>query len=76
MDNPSIISIVGTNSQIVGKLEVNIIPCWEDGESEVPIDLVPESPEDLIGRRIDFLVDIKRAFDLPEEFCKDIFCKY
>jgi hypothetical protein len=38
--------------------------------------MLPENPEDLQGQRIDFFVEIKRAFDLPEDFCKDIFCKY
>jgi len=45
----------------MGKLEVNIMPVDEDGESEVSEDIIPEEPEDLIGKRIDFVVDIKQA---------------
>jgi hypothetical protein len=38
--------------------------------------MVPDVPEDLIGQRIDFYVEIKKAYELPEDFCKDIYCKY
>jgi len=76
MDNPATVSIVGTNSQIVGKLDINIIPVDTDGESEVPDEYLPETPEDLINNRIDFIVEIKKAYELPEDFCKDIFCEY
>ena len=76
MDNPTQVSIVGKDSKIVGKLEVNIVPCCEDGEIDIPEEHLPEAPEDLINQRIDYKVEIKKAFDLPEDFCKDIFCKY
>jgi hypothetical protein len=56
MDNPASISIVGTNSKIMGKLELNVIPVDVDGESEVPDDMIPEDPTDLIGQRMDFIV--------------------
>ena len=76
MDNPSTVSIIGQNSQIMGKLKINIIPVDQDGESEVPDDMIPENPDDLIGQRIDFKVEISQALDLPEDFCKDIHCEY
>jgi hypothetical protein len=56
MDNPAVVSIIGTNSQIIGKLDINIIPVDMDGESDVPDDMLPEQPEDLIGQRMDFIV--------------------
>jgi hypothetical protein len=43
----------------MGKLEVNIIPVDQDGESELPEDMIPEEPEDLEGQRIDFIIEIK-----------------
>lgn len=33
----------------MGKIEVNIIPVDEDGESEVPEDKIPDEPEELVG---------------------------
>jgi len=60
----------------MGKLEINILPVDIDGESEVPDDFIPEQPEDLIGNRIDFIVQITKAIDLPEDFCKNVFCEY
>jgi len=76
IDSPMTVSIVGSNSGIMGKLEVNVIPVDEDGESEVPDERIPEAPEELEGNRIDFIIEIKRAFDLKEDFCKDVFCEY
>jgi hypothetical protein len=60
----------------MGKLEVNIIPVDQDGESELPEDMIPEEPEDLEGQRIDFIIEIKQAIDLPSNFCRDVFCHY
>jgi hypothetical protein len=31
MDNPATVSIVGTNSQIMGKLDINVVPVDYDG---------------------------------------------
>lgn len=56
MDNPATVSIVGTNSQIMGKLEINVVPVDFDGQSDIPDDMVPDDPADLIGNRIDFVV--------------------
>jgi hypothetical protein len=33
----------------MGKLDVNIIPVDEDGESEIPEDKIPEEAEDIVG---------------------------
>lgn len=60
----------------MGKLEVNLIPVDEDGESEVQEDMIPEEPEDLIGKRIDFVIEIKQARELPKNFCRDVYCEY
>lgn len=76
MDNPSVVSIIGQNSSIMGKLEINIIPVDTDGVSEVPDDMIPEDPMELENQRMDFRVEIVRAFDLMEDFCQDIHCEY
>jgi kinesin family member 13 len=49
MDNPATVSIIGQNSQIMGKLEINIIPVDADGESEIPDDMIPDNSEELVG---------------------------
>jgi hypothetical protein len=76
IDNPAVISIIGSNLQVMGKLEVNIMPVSDDGVSELDEDLIPDSPEDLEGARIDFVVEIKQASELPVNFCRDVFCEY
>lgn len=60
----------------MGKLEINVVPVDIDGESDIPDDMIPEDPNELIGNRIDFVVQITKAYDLPEDFCKDIYCEY
>lgn len=56
MDNPATVSIIGQDSKIMGKLDINIVPVDADGESDIPDDLVPEAAEELVGQRVDFLV--------------------
>ena len=60
----------------MGKLDVNVIPTDEEGEPDIPEEKVPEDPSELIGQRIDFVVEINKAMDLPDNFCKDVFCEY
>jgi hypothetical protein len=38
--------------------------------------MIPDSPLELTGQRIDFIVNIVRAYDLPIDFCKDVFIEY
>jgi hypothetical protein len=47
IDNPAILSLIGTTSQVNGKLELNLIPVDTDGENEVPEDMLPDDPQDL-----------------------------
>lgn len=47
-----------------------------DGNEEIDEDLIPEKPEDLLEKRIDFVVEIMGAQDLPENFCKDVYVEY
>lgn len=49
IDNPAVVSIIGTTSQVNGKLEVNILPIDEDGVSEVNEDLISDDPMDLVN---------------------------
>ena len=60
----------------MGKLEINVIPVDVDGESEVPDDMIPDDPTDLIGQRMDFIVQISKAIELPPDFCQDVYCEY
>lgn len=76
IDNPSQVSIIGSNLQVMGKLEVNVMPIDEDGESEIAEDRIPDEPSELVGQRIDFVVEISKAIDLPDNFCKDVYCEY
>lgn len=77
IDNPHTVSLIGSDQKgLVGKLEVNILPTDESGWDEPPEDLIPYQPEDLIGKRIDFAIIIEKAMDLPDNFCKDVYCEY
>ncbi len=76
IDNPVTISIISPTSQVIGRLDINIVPVDQDGESDIPDDLIPDSPQELIGQRMDFIVQIQKATELPPDFCKDVFCEY
>jgi hypothetical protein len=65
---------MGPTFKIHGKLEVNIIPVNFDGSED--LEFIPDEPNDLVDQRIDFVVQISRAIELPENFCKDVFAEY
>ncbi len=47
-----------------------------DGNEDLADEDLPDAPEDLLNRRIDYVVSIERARDLPSNFCKDVFVEY
>ena len=63
--------------QAAGKLTVNLVPTDAEGKaSESPLADKIESPEDLIGERVDFLIKVVEAKGLPEDLCRDPFVTY
>lgn len=76
IDNPCTIDLIGSNYEPHGQLEVDVIPIDQEGSIEINEDDLPEMPEDLLNRRIDFLISIQRAKSLPGNFCKDVFVEY
>lgn len=75
IDNPATVNLIGSTFEVHGKLELNITPVNPDGTSE-DLDFIPDEPSDLIDQRIDFVVDIVKAYDLPEDLCRDIYVEY
>ena len=67
--------LIGTNFLNHGKLTVNLIPVTPEGE-EIPEDMDIEEPEELLNQRLDFVVNIEGASDLPSNFCKDVYVEY
>jgi len=59
-------------------LDVNITPVGPDGESieDMPDEMIPEEPEDMLDQRIDYIIQINKALDLPSNFCRDVFVEY
>lgn len=76
IDNPATVNLIGSTYEVQGRLEVNIVPVDPTGTDEPPEEIIPDEPEDLIDQRIDFLVQIKQAIDLPEDLCRDVFVEY
>lgn len=70
-DNPFDAKIIdATRMQAAGKLMVNLVPTDAEGKaSESPLADKIESPEDLIGERVDFLIKVTDAKGLPEDLC-------
>ena len=59
-----------------GTLKVSYFPTGENGEGDPDEDLLPEEPEDLLGKAITFRVDIDSAAALPKELSKNVFVTY
>jgi hypothetical protein len=76
LDNPRDIPIVSTSNKIVGKVFVNIVPCEEDGNEDLDEDSLPDDPKDLLNTEIFLKVKISHIENLPEDFCRNIFCEY
>ena len=78
MDNKADFSIVAPGAGGGGgKLTVNIIPTDEEGKEldEDEYDF-PDEPSDMVGKPMNFVVQIPKAMDLPKMQCTDCFCTY
>lgn len=64
------------SSGIRGNLLVRYTPTDETGEGEPDEDLLPEEPEDLIGKSVTFKIEIDSAKGLPKDLCKNTFVSY
>jgi hypothetical protein len=73
MSNPSTISIISPIGNVMGQLEVDIIP---HDENDMEYDEVPESPSELIGQSLCFKVVIISAKNLPVNFCRNLKIEY
>ena len=73
MSNPSTISIISPIGNVMGQLEVDIIP---HDENDMEYDEVPESPSELIGQSLCFKVVIISAKNLPANFCRNLKIEY
>lgn len=49
IDNPREIPIVATNSEIVGQLTLNVVPCEADGNEDIDEDNAPDDPSELVS---------------------------
>lgn len=38
--------------------------------------MIPDEQEELLEKRLDFIVQIDSALELPDDFCRDVFCQY
>ena len=73
MSNPSSISIISPIGNVMGQLEVDIIP---HDENDMEYDEVPESPSELIGQSLCFKVAIISAKNLQVNFCRNLKIEY
>ena len=76
MDNPRKIPIVASNHQIYGQIDINVVPCDEAGDEELDEDILTDDPMDLLNQTLDFKVKIHQISNLPEDFCRNIYCEY
>ena len=68
MSNQVSIDIVSPSGDVVGKLDVDLIP---HDENDNEFDEVPETPSDLIGQDLKFKVSIIGVKDLPKNLVEN-----
>ena len=73
MANPSTISIISPTGNVMGQLDVDIIP---HDENDNEYDEVPESPSELIGQSLAFKIVINKAKNLTPNFCRNLKVEY
>jgi len=73
MSNLSEISIVSSNSEVVGKIEVDIIPHDENG---MEYDEVPEVPTELIGQTLLYKVVIMNLQGISKNLSYNLYVEY
>jgi hypothetical protein len=77
IDNPCSIPIIIQGGKAKAKLEVNIVPCDSTGDPDgISEEMFTDNPDDLKGHRLDFIVEISHATDVPQDACKDLFVQY
>ena len=76
MNNPlkaAVINYNNINYPKVGILDIDVIPHDEHGNE---YEEVPENPNELVGKSIQYTVAITEISDLQENFCKSIYVEY
>ena len=73
MSNPSSINIISPIGNVMGQLDIDIIP---HDENDNEYDEVPDLPNDLIGQSLCFKVSIIGVKNLPEHFCRNLKVEY
>lgn len=76
LDNPSTTSIISSTFEVFGKLNINVIPVDAEGNKDIPETMIPDEQEELLEKRLDFIVQIDDANDLPDDFCRDVYAQY
>lgn len=76
LDNPRRVPIIATNNEVYGEIHMNIVPCDETGNEDLDEDMLPDEPEALLNERLDFKVKIEKLTNLPDNFCRNIYCEY
>ena len=57
---------------------MNVSPVGPEGQNieDMPDEMIPEEPDELLDQRIDYVIQINKALDLPSNFCRDVFVEY
>ena len=76
LDNPRMVPIMAPNNEVCGKMHMNIVPCDETGNEDLNEEDLPDEPDAILKKRLDFKVKIDKLTDLPEDFCSDVYCEY
>jgi len=78
VENEQELKILSTEgkSGVRGLLMAKYFPMDSTGEGDPPEDDLPDEPDDMLGKPIDFRIELDWAKQLPADVCKNVFVEY
>ena len=73
ISNKSELAIISPNGNMIGKLEVDVVPHDEDGDE---FEEVPENPIEIIGQCLQYKVCIYAVKNIPKNFSNELKVEY
>ena len=69
--------IIDNKGSIVGKMNYSVGLDLFDSDGKRPLNILKYNTlGDLLGKKLKFTLDLKKASDLPEKLCHEVLCRY
>jgi hypothetical protein len=71
-ENPNKTEVFPVVAEFEGNLDVSVNLCDQNGIAKEP----GENPNDILDGALDFKVKITQVSNLPDDFCRGVYCSY